>query len=231
MLLGSDVKFLGIPVDFLDEAAHLANGQALYMVDRFWTGIMPDGSPASKTKYKMNYAGPQCPGLLGDFIYMSPGVETTVKNLREKMIWYAKQPRTPARCIPACPPATALSKGLHAIDQFALSMALGEAVVPQGEKGCFSLDTDKYSHWLPRTAQTVVSHDKQMDECLLVSPLDERAKHNALASSKYARRTTSCVLGLLLVIAAVLVVFSLWGEELPDKQTAAKGLNHDGKWT
>jgi len=231
LLIGSDVKFLGTPVDFLDQAAQLPNGQALYMVDRFWTGIMPNGEPASKAKYKMNYAGPQCPGLLGDFIYMSPGVKTTVKNLREKMIWYANQPRNPSRCIPACPPATSLSKGLHAIDQFALSMALGEAVSPQGEKGCFSLDTDKYSHWLPRTAQTVVSHDKQMDACILVSPWDQRAKHNALASSKYARRTTSYVMGLLLVIAAVLVVFSLWGEEVPDKRTPMKGLDHEGRWT
>ena len=31
----------------------------------------------------MNTTGPQCPGLLGDFVYLSPGLELTVKKLQD----------------------------------------------------------------------------------------------------------------------------------------------------
>ena len=40
-------------------------------------------APAKTRKYRMNTTGPQCPGLLGDFVYLSPGLEMTVKNLQD----------------------------------------------------------------------------------------------------------------------------------------------------
>ncbi|CAK9023172.1 unnamed protein product [Durusdinium trenchii] len=68
------------------------------------------------------------------------------------------------------------SNGLHAIDQFALVLALGEAVRPSGQ-GCFSLDVEKYSHWYPRTPKTQVTHDKTMDACIMeVDPTEEEAQ-------------------------------------------------------
>lgn len=35
----------------------------------------------------MNTTGPQCPGLLGDFVYLSPGLELTVKKLQDPWIY------------------------------------------------------------------------------------------------------------------------------------------------
>ena len=45
----------------------------------------PSTSPAVGIlrKYRMNTTGPQCPGLLGDFVYLSPGLELTVKKLQD----------------------------------------------------------------------------------------------------------------------------------------------------
>jgi hypothetical protein len=45
----------------------------------------PSTSPAVGVlrKYRMNTTGPQCPGLLGDFVYLSPGLELTVKKLQD----------------------------------------------------------------------------------------------------------------------------------------------------
>eukprot|EP00439_Symbiodinium_sp_Y106_P065390 s235_g10.t1 len=170
LLLGTDVKFLHPPRDFVEAASKLPRQQAIYMIDRFWEGETVDGQPVSKVK--MNRSGPQCPGLLGDFIYLSPGLQVTLENLQSKMTWYIQQPRTLDRTIPRCPQSCLASNGLHAVDQFALVLALGEAVKPAGE-GCFALDAEAYSHWYPRTPRTLVTHDKAMDECTLHLSLSE----------------------------------------------------------
>ena len=59
LLLGTDVKFLKRPVDFIEAAQSLREqqatkplprlrlAQAVYMVDRFWQGETPDGQPVS----------------------------------------------------------------------------------------------------------------------------------------------------------------------------------------
>ena len=36
----------------------------------------------------MSTSGPQCAGLLGDFVYLSPDVVLTVPQLQEKMLWH-----------------------------------------------------------------------------------------------------------------------------------------------
>ena len=63
------------------------------MIDRFWQGETADGQPVSDVLYRMNHSGPQCPGLLGDFVYLSPGTEVSMRNLQSKMLWYMNQPR------------------------------------------------------------------------------------------------------------------------------------------
>eukprot|EP00930_Biecheleria_cincta_P104321 TRINITY_DN9654_c0_g1_i1.p1 TRINITY_DN9654_c0_g1~~TRINITY_DN9654_c0_g1_i1.p1 ORF type:complete len:391 (+),score=68.80 TRINITY_DN9654_c0_g1_i1:161-1333(+) len=163
LLLGTDIKFLREPLSFVEAAARLHEKQAMYMVDRLWAG------PGSNVLYKLNYAGPQCPGLLGDFIYLSPGTEVSVSNLQAKMLWYRGLPKSSQRHIPPCPEACSLSNGLHAIDQFGMALALGEAVVPIGQ-GCFAMDADLYSHF-GRTLLTQIVHDKEMDSCVLDAPI------------------------------------------------------------
>jgi len=199
LLLGTDIKFLQQPMDFIDAAAQLNDQQAIYMVDRFWQGETADGQPVSNVKYRMNTTGPQCPGLLGDFVYLSPGLEITVKNLQEKMLWYINQPRVLQRTIPPCPASCMASNGLHAIDQFALVLALGEAVRPAGE-GCFSLDAEKYSHWYPRTPKTQVTHDKNIDACQMVQPIEMLTGYSSTEEGEDAK--------LKMIFAALVLLFT-----------------------
>lgn len=211
LLLGTDVKFLHPPSDFVDAASKLPREQAIYMIDRFWEGETVDGQPVSKVKYRMNRSGPQCPGLLGDFIYLSPGLQVTLENLQSKMTWYIQQPRTLDRTIPRCPQSCLASNGLHAVDQFALVLALGEAVKPAGE-GCFALDAEAYSHWYPRTPRTLVTHDKAMDECTLHLSLSE-----TLDGEDGKRKMLLATASLLLVAASSLACMFAdemqWGEK------------------
>eukprot|EP00434_Breviolum_minutum_P023014 symbB.v1.2.020304.t1/scaffold1701.1/size126048/4 len=140
-----------------------------------------------------------CPGLLGDFVYLSPGLEITVKNLQEKMLWYINQPRVLQRTIPPCPASCMASNGLHAIDQFALVLALGEAVRPTGE-GCFSLDAEKYSHWYPRTPKTQVTHDKNIDACQMVQPIEMLTGYSSTEEGEDAK--------LKMIFAALVLLFT-----------------------
>lgn len=136
LLLGTDIVFLRRPDEFLQRATHLLPHQALYMADgATWGGEL----------YTMaGYTGPQCPGLVGDFIFLSPNTRVSASVLREKMLWYRDSvangsPGTQPECL-SCP-------GLHAIDQFGLMLALGEAVVPQGTAGgCSPLSLKLHQH-------------------------------------------------------------------------------------
>ncbi|CAJ1357974.1 unnamed protein product [Effrenium voratum] len=209
LLLGTDIKFLQKPDDFTEAAASLKEHEAIYMIDRFWQGETADGQPVSDVLYRMNHSGPQCPGLLGDFVYLSPGTEVSMRNLQSKMLWYMNQPRLLTRTIPPCPASCMASNGLHAIDQFALVMALGEAVRPAGQ-GCFPLDAEKYSHWYPRTTKTQVTHDKTMDACMLKSPQED------WSSDEDEDKLRMLFAVILLLLIAVTSLFCAFLEEKGD---------------
>lgn len=75
LLLGTDISFIQDPVDFTYAAARLLCNQAAYLLD-------------DRFPFFMNsYVGPQCPGMLGDFVYSSPGlnVDTATATLVNKM--------------------------------------------------------------------------------------------------------------------------------------------------
>lgn len=218
LLLGTDVKFLQRPLEFIEAASQLHEKQAVYMVDRFWQGQTADGQPVSKVKYRMNSTGPQCPGLLGDFVYLSPGLELTVKKLQEKMTWYMNQPRVLERTIPPCSASCLASNGLHAIDQFGLMMALGEAVRPMGE-GCYSLDTERYSHWYPRTPKTQVTHDKTMDTCEMVQPVEMAAAYSSEQSED--SKLKMLFAALVLLFTAMVSLLCAFTEEKGSKELQA----------
>jgi len=136
LLLGTDVVFLRRPDEFLQRATRLLPHQALYMADgATWGGKL----------YTMaGYAGPQCPGLMADFVFLSPNTRVNASILRAKMLWYRD---SIAHGSPGTQPECLSCAGLHAIDQFGLMLALGEAVVPQGNAGgCSPLSLELHQH-------------------------------------------------------------------------------------
>jgi len=135
LLLGTDVSFLANPVTFISEASKLSQGQAMYMSD--------DVSFRGQ-KYTMKfYDGPQCAGLLGDFIFLAPGVQLGVGLLQEKMRWYLEHPYNTE---PPCDYCLRHMEAhpFHAIDQFAMVMALGEATAVDGSGGCIALPEPQF---------------------------------------------------------------------------------------
>mmetsp|Transcript_57827 Transcript_57827/g.135180 ORF Transcript_57827/g.135180 Transcript_57827/m.135180 type:complete len:389 (+) Transcript_57827:41-1207(+) len=158
LLLGTDISFLAEPQTFLAEARKLLRGQALYM----W-----DDDSFQGNRYKLtDYPGPQCTGLLGDFIFMTPGVSMLEGLLQEKMLWYESQ-RSGPRVTPECKICDDpfVSGRLHGIDQFATAMALGEATAKGHVPGCVALPASKFHNGVmrPRTiAGLEVVHDKQI---------------------------------------------------------------------
>lgn len=132
MLLGTDITFVKDPISFVHQAASLGPGQAAYATDDIWG------------PYKLvSWKGPQCPGLLGDFIYLSAGAAVTTESLIAKMKWFMTLPRVGSRFSPPCESCQKASRGLHAMDQFAFDLALAEAV---GAGGCQPLDNRYADH-------------------------------------------------------------------------------------
>mmetsp|Transcript_17567 Transcript_17567/g.39550 ORF Transcript_17567/g.39550 Transcript_17567/m.39550 type:complete len:343 (-) Transcript_17567:43-1071(-) len=138
LLLGTDISFVSEPQAFIAQASKLRAGQAIYMID--------DNAFAGKRYHVSNYSGPQCTGLLGDFIFLGPGLDLSVKLLQEKMLWYASQPVENERIEPHCDVCQSryVANGYHGIDQFALVMALGSATTVGDSKACFATPFGKY---------------------------------------------------------------------------------------
>mmetsp|Transcript_13505 Transcript_13505/g.29640 ORF Transcript_13505/g.29640 Transcript_13505/m.29640 type:complete len:364 (+) Transcript_13505:44-1135(+) len=160
LLLGTDISFLNAPVGLLQEIVSLKPGQAMYMLD---DKIVGEGY------YKIpGFAGPQCQGLLGDFVYLTPSVHLTAENLVSKMTWYATQPLDSERVSPQCALCDdpARSRGLHAIDQFGMAMALGEAV--HGAENCFILGTTYYGNLPAAEVRSSLegAHDRIISNCV-----------------------------------------------------------------
>eukprot|EP00928_Gymnodinium_smaydae_P009400 TRINITY_DN13514_c0_g1_i1.p1 TRINITY_DN13514_c0_g1~~TRINITY_DN13514_c0_g1_i1.p1 ORF type:complete len:342 (+),score=46.50 TRINITY_DN13514_c0_g1_i1:174-1199(+) len=115
--------------------------------------------------------GPQCPGLLADFVYLGPGLHIGVADLQEAARWYASLPLYPPRTDPPIAGTPDYMNELHALDQFALNLAIAEAVVPKGHLGCFPLHHSRYLHVglgpRPGVADTEaeVVHDKTVSSC------------------------------------------------------------------
>merc|ERR1719491_494130 len=105
LLLGADVTFTTPPGAFVRRAASLRKGTALYMAEMCWR--------KGELYTVANYTGPQCAGLLGDFIYLAPGVDVTRENLQGKMMWYAGQSHAGQRLVPAHPIDGNPKLGLH----------------------------------------------------------------------------------------------------------------------
>eukprot|EP00933_Yihiella_yeosuensis_P010334 TRINITY_DN116774_c0_g1_i1.p1 TRINITY_DN116774_c0_g1~~TRINITY_DN116774_c0_g1_i1.p1 ORF type:complete len:541 (-),score=56.78 TRINITY_DN116774_c0_g1_i1:164-1786(-) len=163
LLLGLDVSFVSEAHELAARIAQLNSSQALYMADL---------TTFNKLYRVTNYDGPQCPGLLGDFVYLGPGLKISFESIKDKALWFAEQPRMPERISPptwrlALPKAN----GLHGIDQFALNLALAEAVVPQGQSGCFPLHKAKHMHLGHYSRRffdmehVEVIHDKVISSC------------------------------------------------------------------
>mmetsp|Transcript_63851 Transcript_63851/g.152283 ORF Transcript_63851/g.152283 Transcript_63851/m.152283 type:complete len:356 (+) Transcript_63851:118-1185(+) len=152
LLIGTDISFLSEPKAFISQASKLLPGQAMYMADdASWDGRL----------YRLsNYEGPQCAGLLGDFIFLTPGVRLNVALLQEKMQWYAGEKSVPERIDPPCDLCARMdvSAGLHGIDQFAMALALGQATGYGDVPGCLTLPKSKYS--MARRPNLEVVHDK-----------------------------------------------------------------------
>jgi len=138
LLLGTDVSFQSEPKAFLAAASKLSSRQAIYMID--------DTAFKGKLYRVANYAGQQCAGLLGDFVFLAPGADLSVSLLQEKMLWYANQNKDAQRITPFCRSCEneRISNRLHGIDQWALAMALGNATTVDDARGCYALPSTLY---------------------------------------------------------------------------------------
>lgn len=136
LLIGTDVSFIRPAFGFVDAASQLNENQVLYI----WDANTFKGMP-----YRVRWwAGPQCPGLLGDFYYLSPGKPLSYESYVNKTWWYLSQPVSNYRLNPGY--KDPMPFPYHAIDQWVLAMFLGEWADPP-EKGCFRLNTQYYHHW------------------------------------------------------------------------------------
>jgi hypothetical protein len=133
LLIGTDVSFVRPAFGFVEAAVKLADNQVLYL----WDSLTFGGTP-----YRLrNWTGPQCPGLLGDFYYLSPGEPLSFESFVNKTWWYLSQPVTGKRLLPYFHDPSNLP--YHAIDQWVLAMFLGEWAQPP-EQGCFRLNPTYY---------------------------------------------------------------------------------------
>jgi len=129
LLLGTDVSIIREPMELIARATAMTPSQAIYMADRYTFAsqlytLRGDPSP-----------GPQCRGLVADFMLIGPNVTISVQSVTSALNWYKAQPVSLLRTSPPCVFCVAASNGLHAIDQFAMSLVLGAAVSPQGQLG------------------------------------------------------------------------------------------------
>merc|ERR1719343_1532132 len=109
LLVGSDISVLRAPTELIHRVATLENDQtpAWYAVDRLSFGMK---------LYRMTaWPGPQCPGLLGDFMYLSAGIHVTIDNILSKMLWYLQQPIDLNRTDPPSQTLMKVAKGHHAV--------------------------------------------------------------------------------------------------------------------
>ena len=133
LLLGTDISIIREPKELIARATAMLPSQATYLADRHTLGgglYTLRGEPSP---------GPQCPGLVGDFVLVGPSVNISVDSVNAALKWYKNQPVSLTRTVPPCAFCVANSGGMHAIDQFALALVLGAAVLPQGPTGCFPL--------------------------------------------------------------------------------------------
>lgn len=142
LLLGTDAYFVTSPRELLSEMRQRGNSGnssvGIYVADR---------STFNGRLYRiLNWKGPQCAGLLGDAIYLSPGVNVTVHGLLWAMEFYAAQPKDSPRIDPPCDFCDKISGGMHAVDQFGWVMALGEAL--GDESRCVPLSLEGGQHWI-----------------------------------------------------------------------------------
>mmetsp|Transcript_36436 Transcript_36436/g.79705 ORF Transcript_36436/g.79705 Transcript_36436/m.79705 type:complete len:357 (+) Transcript_36436:34-1104(+) len=159
LLLSTDVSFLQPAKLLVEEALRLQSGQALYMVDdKTWGGV----------RYTLpGFKGPQCPGLLSGMVFLTPGLEITSESLVSKMRWYSEQPVAAERTMPECLLCLDqdLSSGLHAIADFGLMMAVGEA--SGGPENCHPISSTQYQY-LPSSKDRPfleATQDHSISEC------------------------------------------------------------------
>ena len=63
--------------------------------------VLVDGEAFKGVPYTLPaYPGPQCPGLVGDFVYLGPGLQISISSLQAKAQWYANLPVTSGRTEP-----------------------------------------------------------------------------------------------------------------------------------
>jgi len=154
LLLGLDISVMGDPSELLDKASQYTQNSILYMTSPGWPYTL------------LHYPGPQCPGLIGDFIYISRGTPLDATSFEQKLQWYLSQPVNSQRHEPACPIG---ALGYSAIDQFTTMLLLGEWAAAghqpsqAGSGFCLPLSL-KYLHagsgGIPPTGGEVVLHDK-----------------------------------------------------------------------
>jgi hypothetical protein len=150
LLIGTDVSFARPAFGFVDAAAQLKNNQVLYM----WDPNDFHGKPY----ILRGWHGAQCPGLLGDFYYLSPGKLLSHENYVNKTWWYLAQPVTGDRTVPSF--YDKRPEPYHAIDQWVLALYLGEWTNPP-MKGCFRLNPNYYRHQPQQYGQCLEAvHDK-----------------------------------------------------------------------
>ncbi|CAE8725006.1 unnamed protein product [Polarella glacialis] len=153
LLLDTSVSFQGDvmqePASFIDVVRGLTNGQAAYMTRnepacfaRFYDSPLPAYMlPA--------WLGPQCPGLIDNFVYLSPGLSLTVDDIASKLSWYLTLPPTPSRHSPPC---TCCEHSRKA-GQFALMLSLGDG-------GCVALDEKSFVDGDELTGETQAIQSK-----------------------------------------------------------------------
>ncbi|CAE8725005.1 unnamed protein product, partial [Polarella glacialis] len=148
LLLDTAVAFQGMPAGFIDVVRGLKDGQAAYMLQRepacFYGWPLPEYTLRA-------WQGPQCPGLMDNFVYLSPGLSLTLEDIASRLSWYLTLPPTLSRHSPPC---ACCDHGKRA-GQFALMLALGAG-------GCVALDEKAFVDGDELTVETQVSHSKNV---------------------------------------------------------------------
>lgn len=130
----------------------MSDDEAVYLADDFtWSGQLYELS---------GYQGFQCPGLLGDFLYLGARVRLSPLMVASKLLWYAVQPITAERTRPPCGWCKDHAGGMHAIDQFALALAVGHAT--QGKCTPLNMTTHRHNpeNKPVRSPEVEIVHDK-----------------------------------------------------------------------
>ncbi len=135
-----------------------------------------------------NYSGPQCPGYLGDFLYLPPGFPIRASDVEAKMHWYASLPKTLSRIDTKHTAFLQYSNGFHAIDAIAMSLAVAEAATG----GCHAMGP-RYRHcgcWPRIGRKDIVQYEAIHDK--IVSTCNRTKKGLAM---EYSTCDTGCMWG------------------------------------